>query len=487
MIPSHSAVTVPEVSPDGAAAKQLESGPTVHWAFEQFSFRVHFSAGSVGVNRVGRMGPSAPRRSPCLRLDDLVVCEELRKNRLSGGRALWLYGSVKQQRPATARAVTNSLKLHRHLVRLPGRAYTVITLRPGTRVRFSTNRFHGTWHVLSDDHGARLLARLLWGLSYQARPGTIVLIDRRFLAPTPFDADPADPMVLVPGWCTAFDDRAAGRLKSRFPLPGPEGTVRWRTVGLDRTLEPQVLDDWWAHYRYREERGSISRRRGLLVLAPSTPDESRAWALRTARLDATNRFGTDYAYLGPWDGGHDGEVQIFRRFRPMVSVASQARAQVLSRSDAPTDPDYVRWAVWREAEVVRGEAHLRIREWQGGCWQLGRDAAVMLAQADVAPLEDLADVGSVEAYRRMCVAEVKGLNLEMLWAMEGALTYRDRRSISADRGRELLARLGEEPATHPASPRRRYRTPGRRAPHYSRPLTVSCRRQDGRVGSVPDC
>ena len=50
--------------------------------------------------------------------------------------------------------------------------------------------------MLSDRHGARPVARLLSGLSYQARPGTILMIDRPFLAPTPFDADPADPQRL---------------------------------------------------------------------------------------------------------------------------------------------------------------------------------------------------------------------------------------------------------------------------------------------------
>ncbi|MFE3193204.1 TfoX/Sxy family DNA transformation protein [Nocardia sp. NPDC059240] len=370
---------------------------------------------------------------------------------------------MKQQRPAAARAVTDGMKLHRHLVRLAGGVRTVITLRPGTAVRFSTNRFHDTWHVLSDDHGAQLLARLLWGLSYQARPGTIVLIDGRFLTPTPFDADPADPIVLVPGWCTAFDDRVARELKSRLPLSNPEGTVRWRTFGLDRTLEPAVLEDWWDRYRHREEKGRVSRRGGLLVLAPGSPDESRAWALQAARLDTANRFGSDYAYLGPWDRGYDGEIQVFRRFRPMVNVAARARAQVLSRPGVFTGPDDLRSAVWREAEFVRGDAHLRVREWQGSTYTLGREAAAMLAHADVATLDDLAEVGSVEAYRRMRAADVRGLSLEMLWAIEGALTYRDRRSIGADRRRELLAELGPQPALEPIR-RRRHRAPIRRVP-----------------------
>ncbi len=370
---------------------------------------------------------------------------------------------MKQQRPGTAGSVADGLKLHRHSVRLSGRAHTVITLRPGTRVRFGTNRFHETWHVLSDDRGAQMLARLLWGLSYQARPGTIVLIDRRFLAPTPFDADPADPIALVPGWCTPFGDCSAQQLKRALPLSNSDGTVRWHTFGLDRAPEPGARE----RGRYRDARGDVVRRRGLLVLTPRTPDDARAWALQAAGLD-TARFGTDYTYLGPWNHGYAGEIQIFRHFRSMVGVAERARAQVFSRPGAPTDPDALRARVWREAEQVRGDAHLRIREWRGRSWTLGDDAAVMLAHAGVTTLDELADMGPVEAYRRMRAAEMRGLGLEMLWAMEAALTYRDRRAVSAGRRRELLAELGPEPPRRPHRCRR-YRVPVRRPPTHRRP------------------
>ncbi|QLY30065.1 TfoX/Sxy family DNA transformation protein [Nocardia huaxiensis] len=371
---------------------------------------------------------------------------------------------MKQQRPATARSIDNNLKLHRHLVRTPGRVHTVITLRPGTDARFSTNRFHDTWHVLSDDRGAQLLSRLLWGLSYQARPGTMVLIDRPFLTPTPFDADPADPIVLVPGWCTPVDDRLARQLKTRLPLSHSDGTVRWHTFGLDRTLEPEALDSWWqGHHTRREDRGRIDRRSGLLFLTPSTPNEARAWALQAARLDTGNPFGNDYTYLDRWDYGHDGEIQIFRRFRPMVSVAGQARAQVLGRSGLPADPDALRQAVWREAEKVRGDAHLHVRVWTGAGYELGPEAAAMLAHAEVFTLDDLAALGSVEAYRRMRDESVKGLTLDMLWAMEAALTRRSRHLIDPERRRELRAQLGEAPAEPPAH-RPRYRAPVRRSP-----------------------
>ena len=373
---------------------------------------------------------------------------------------------MKQQRPGTAGSIADGLKLHRHSVRWSGRTHTVVTLRPGTRVRFSTNRFHETWHVLSDDRGARLLARLFWGLSYQARPGTVILIDKRFLAPTPFDADPADPIVLVPGWCTAFGDSSARKLRQLLPLSNSDGTVRWHTSGLDRTLEPGAEEVWWSGRRHREGGGDVSRRHGLIVVEPRTPDDARAWALLAAGLDTT-RFGTDYTYLGPWNNGYSGEIQIFRRFRPMVGIANRARAQVLSRPDVPADPDVLRARVWREAAHVRGDAHLHILQWEGREWGLRAEAAAMLAHAGVTSLDELVDLGPVEVYRRLRTAEVKGLDLEMLWAMEAALTYSDPSSVDADRRRELLVQLGPGPEPRPRR-RRRHRAPARRTPTYRR-------------------
>lgn len=82
--------------------------------------------------------------------------------------------------------------------------------------------------------------------------------------------------------------------------------------------------------------------------------------------------------------------------------------------------------MWSEAETVRGDAHLRIREYRGRGAELGHAAAAMLAHADVHSLDELAELGAVETYRRLRAAEVRGLNLEMLCAMEGALTFRDR-------------------------------------------------------------
>ena len=51
------------------------------------------------------------------------------------------------QRPSSTRAAGDRMKVHRRTVRLDGPEHTVITLRPGSRARYSTNHYHGTWHV----------------------------------------------------------------------------------------------------------------------------------------------------------------------------------------------------------------------------------------------------------------------------------------------------------------------------------------------------
>ncbi|MFJ1458317.1 TfoX/Sxy family DNA transformation protein [Nocardia sp. N2S4-5] len=342
---------------------------------------------------------------------------------------------VKTQRPGVARTVGDGMKLHRRSIRLDGHVHTVISLRPGTSVRFSTNRFHDTWHLLSDDRGAHLLAHLLWGMSFQSRPGTLLVIDHPFLTTTPFDADPADPIVLVPGWCTRLGPRAARELVRRLPLrSAPEGTIRWHTHGLTAAGDDSYLPYW------ERERGHTQRLSGAIVVTPSTPAECRHWAASALALDTT-RYPSDHTYLGPWDHGHDGEIQIFRNFHRMIGTARRARHQVLHRPTPPANPDALRIAVWDRADVLNYTAHLHIRVWRDGEWHLGYYAARWLAAADVHSLADLERIGAIETYRRLKAAEIKGLTIRMLWALDAALRGHNRHSLTPHRKRELLAEL----------------------------------------------
>jgi hypothetical protein len=269
-------------------------------------------------------------------------------------------------RPGAARYVGDRIKLHRHVIRLGGAPYTVITLRPGTDVHFSNNRYHETWHILSDPLGARLLGRLLWGLAYQRVPRTLVLIERPHLDPTPFDAAPADPIALVPAWLTPLPTRDARELRKRLPLTRPAGTVRWHTPGLAAAAaaEPGTWPSMPGSGReWRAGAGGgrhrIERAGGLLIFA-ATPPVLRDWAVDVYLLGEPPNSPMDYRYIGwPYGmaytdlGRTDGEVQIFADYRQRVSAARVARREVLAGLTQPVPPADLEPLVWQRGAEVR--------------------------------------------------------------------------------------------------------------------------------------
>ncbi|TDQ05272.1 hypothetical protein [Labedaea rhizosphaerae] len=237
-------------------------------------------------------------------------------------------------RPDATRDVGPRVKLHRRVLRLDGVDHTVLTLRPGTQARFATNYEHETWHVLTDSHGGRLLGRLLWGLAYQRVPNTLVLIDRPFLDPNPFDAEPSDPVVLAPGPLTPLTAQAARQLRRMLPLRGnPDGTVRLQTPGLDKEIA--AVRRWREHvsptarWHYRdpvEPFGTRCARLGGVVLFSAPPVILREWAREVYEL-ADWYHGGQSASEGMWPGG---EVQLWGQYHRMVSAARTARRDLLT-------------------------------------------------------------------------------------------------------------------------------------------------------------
>lgn len=266
----------------------------------------------------------------------------------------------------------DGMKLHRRKMRLDGRDVTVIGLRPGTTARFSTcYSSHGygyqteSWHVQSDHHGARLIGRLLWGLAFQARPGTLLLIDRPFLVPNPFDAAPSDLIVLVPGWCTTFTSRSATDLKRQVPLRNrPTGTVRWKTHGLDQITSSDDLRFWsdTDYVAYKQawmrgpESGRVEQLGGAIAVVPGSPAEAMVWAVQAARASRQCRCGWDYTDFA----GDDRQMNIFRDFRQMMSIAKSARSDVVRRPNAPQDPDTLRHAISTQAGIIADRFRHRV-------------------------------------------------------------------------------------------------------------------------------
>jgi hypothetical protein len=262
----------------------------------------------------------------------------------------------KRPRPGSATATGEVLKLHRHTVVADGRGYTVITLRRGADVRFSTNRFHGTWHVLSDWRGAQTLARLMWGLAFQRKHGTLALITRACLDPNPFDAAAADPIALVPTNLTVLSHKAARAIRRHFSHPQfPQGTVRWRSHGLTlaraQEREWQGLPRGLRRYPFVPKANGWQRvdRIGGLVTFAGPPPVLKEWSVEIARLGEWASHGMDYTE-SQWP---DGEVQVFRQYRSEVRIAEQARHEVLQNAQASLTPDSLERQIWDHAETVR--------------------------------------------------------------------------------------------------------------------------------------
>jgi hypothetical protein len=261
------------------------------------------------------------------------------------------------------------MKVHLRRLDLGGMTLHVITLRPATRTLFSTNYFHNTWHVVTDPAGAAVLARLLWGLAYQRRPNTVVLIHGPHLRPTPFEGDPSDPVLLVPARRTPLSARLFGRLRDRLPRLGPpDGTIRWQTFGFDlarrdeaaararleRELVERLGRDWWWD---AERMGRIGR----FVCYAAPPEVLRQRALDVAAL-APDRSGMDYLFLAHARQWADGEVQIFADYRLQLNAATRARQEVLADPHRPRDRDGFEDAVSaRRRQLVRARQGSRRR------------------------------------------------------------------------------------------------------------------------------
>jgi hypothetical protein len=209
------------------------------------------------------------------------------------------------------------LKLHLRFVTLGPRLFRVVTLRQDTCARFSTNLFHNTWHVLAGREGAGVLARLLWGLSFQKHEGTFVVIDRSHLVTTPFDGDEPD-MILLARMQDAIDADTLRAIKTRLRrVPRVDKTIRFNTFGLE------TADPTWR--RAREE---VTRRAGFVCYRASI----EALRFRAVTARSMRSCGEmDYCFLGEAKryAHASGEIQIFRDFDDMVSSARVARRAIV--------------------------------------------------------------------------------------------------------------------------------------------------------------
>ncbi len=231
------------------------------------------------------------------------------------------------------------MKVHLRLVRVGAHVLRVVTLRASCTARFSTNLFHNTWHVLTDHPGAFVLARLMWGLAFQRKPGTIVVIDGAHLVPTPFESDRADPIVLVNTDITRVDARVLRALRASRPNAGT--TIRFHTFGLAR---PDDTPSW---SRRADPDDSVERAGGFICYA-GPPHALRSNARMVYAMRATASMGYHFLGTSRRFNHAPGEVQVFADFHDMVSAARVARRTLAKGGPLRTASE--RESIYRETE-----------------------------------------------------------------------------------------------------------------------------------------
>ena len=244
-----------------------------------------------------------------------------------------------------------ALKLHRRTLVLDGRACTVLTPRASQAERFATNFFHGTWHVLTDPAGARLLSRLLWAMSYQRKPRTVLLLDGPMLAPSPFDADPSVPLLIVNSDLGGPSRAGLDTLEAMLPLRTPsEGTVKVRTDGHDRAMADErehryaQWDRRWVEPPH-QRRGWIDRVHHVLVLAAASP-ELRYWTYEIFSVADGVDEHPESSGLDARIPNNIGEVQIFCDFTERIERAQAARRARFPGRDHAELLDDERRQIW---------------------------------------------------------------------------------------------------------------------------------------------
>lgn len=260
------------------------------------------------------------------------------------------------ERPSTA-ALTSRLRLHRREWRHAGRTYQVLSLRPGNPARYAVRDEHHFTVVSSDLAGARLLGRLLWGLSYQRRPDTLLVLEPGRMVPDHEEGRPSPPVVLSVATRTVLTPAAARRVRAAHLWRSrPAGTVTWNTAGYPKAMAD--LQRW-----HDDRRAGVPRPDEYVPTYP-TPrlyvDDS-VMAL-SAVPGVLRRWATTVGHSGGWWYGDESctepdwtigfDVHAVRHFHRRVSVARRARAEVLAAPDLPTEPRLLAERIRVQADVV---------------------------------------------------------------------------------------------------------------------------------------
>jgi hypothetical protein len=329
-----------------------------------------------------RSDPTLPR-DPC-ELSLVPVCQ-MSSIGLPVGKAKYkgrVMEITSEPRNAAKRAsAVCRLKMHLRLMPVGGKTLRVVSLRPGTKIAFSTNFYHQTWHIVTSQRGARLLARLLWGLSFERHAGTILVIFGDHLLPTPFEGERSDPILLTRAGLTRLDPATLRRLKSRLSrLAPPTKTIRWQTFGLDLVLQRKVERQndhcspssakhclaWGVNRRFWQQERMVRLGGFICYSAPRLVLRQQALRIHNLRVrKGTIARETDYHFLAESSSNHswcgDGEVQIFADYMNRVAAASEARLELVPNPRQPVISETVQEAISRRRDQIKNHRNPKSR------------------------------------------------------------------------------------------------------------------------------
>ncbi|MCM0676320.1 hypothetical protein NCC78_16730 [Micromonospora phytophila] len=259
-------------------------------------------------------------------------------------------------RPSTA-ALTSRLRLHRREWRHDGRSYQVISLRAADRTRYAA-RTERHWTVVSSDlAGARLLGRLLWGLSYQRRPDTLLVLEPGRMLPDPDHGRPSPTVVFAVADRTVLTPATARRLRRpELWRTRPSGTVSWNTMGF-----PGAMRALHAAQDARRDRVPLADTyeptprpahvtvTSDVVTALAVPQRLRDWAIWAGNAGGY-WYGDESCTELDWAATLD--VHAVRHFHRLSATAARARAEVLAVPGCPAEPELIDQRVRAHIDVV---------------------------------------------------------------------------------------------------------------------------------------
>jgi hypothetical protein len=218
------------------------------------------------------------------------------------------------------------MKLHLRVLKIDQKEVHLITLRPEADAKFWIAYHHPVWWMCTGYKETNLLARLLWGLSYQKQPNTMILIDRPHIQDIAPEIPKAisPPLLILPTNLSSVSDTLLQGLKSQLKqAKTPTKTIRWRTFGLDIAQENEDMAEELRGEPSKDKDKYFYAQSFVCYTAPPHILRHRAYRLYTPKIPNTPKKPntptysdfyqsvSDYEMTHPTDSKYiEGEIHI---------------------------------------------------------------------------------------------------------------------------------------------------------------------------------